>query len=87
MDEGRGEYVCVPKKCEDRIAWENKSCSLKEDFLLFDKNSDILTFGCYYYNNGKNNDNNDKEDVKTGRCVKREDCPSDYPGVLIFIYI
>jgi hypothetical protein len=105
-DEVSGEYICIPKECENRTAWKNKSCSLKEDFLLFDENSDFLESQCYYLkdmydndNENKNNNNNngkfdinfdydifndydDNENYDTkGRCVRKEKCPLDYPGV------
>jgi hypothetical protein len=98
--EASGEYACIRKECEYRTPWKNKSCSMKEDILLFDKNSNSSISECYYlnyiyddnntnnnkYNNNIYNDSNDDDDDDENydtksRCVRKEECPLDYPGV------
>jgi hypothetical protein len=83
MDEKRGEYVCIRKKCEDRIPFKNKSCSLREDFIWSEENCEDGDTGCYYTDSGDdiNEIDDDWRDVGRGRCVMKEECPSDYPGV------
>jgi hypothetical protein len=90
-DERSGEYMCIPKKCEDRTPWKNKSCSLKEDFLSVDENSNSLISKCFYDNNSNENDNilndyyDDEENYNTnGRCVREEECGLDFHGVCNF---
>jgi hypothetical protein len=108
-EEVSGEYRCIPKECENRTPWKNKSCSLKEDLLSFEENSKSLKSECYYLNyiyddgeksndndfdNNSNNNNmniyndyDDDEDYdRKGRCVKKEECPLDYPGVCNYFY-
>lgn len=97
IDEEKGEYKCTPKRCEDRNPWRNKSCSLKEDFLLSDENWNFSIWECYYLREEYDNDNMEDIDVEgpygdynyyyrdyiggVGRCVGNEKCPSDFPGV------
>jgi hypothetical protein len=62
LDERRGEYVCIPKRCEDRSAWRNKSCSLKEDFISIEEYSNNSNSRCYYFYDGVKNVKNDDDD-------------------------
>jgi hypothetical protein len=82
MLKDEGENVCIPKECDVRIPWENKTCSMKEDFVLIsedgNENEDGNTVDkhrnekCYYY---------ERIGDGYGRCVSEEECPSDYPPV------
>jgi hypothetical protein len=87
LDEKSGKYKCIPKECEDRRPYRNKSCSVKEDFLLLNNNnSDSLKSGCYYLRDKNNTDNVDDnsyyyDDSEVGGCVREENCPSDFFGV------
>jgi hypothetical protein len=101
-DKNTGEYVCIGKNCKDRIPFKNKTCSIKEDFLndidgesstvsfegvkcyYLDKDYDDSdnNYHYYYYDYGKSDNNN-----LIGKCVEDGECPVDYPGVFLFIYL
>jgi hypothetical protein len=92
INEERGEYACIPKECEDRTPWRNESCSLKEDFSNSNFSFNSLSSGCYYLRESYINNNNDiynnnSDDSEYGRCVSKEECPSDYPGVYFLCFL
>jgi hypothetical protein len=73
FDETKGEYICVPKECEERHPWKNGSCCVKEDFSLGEEGWNESIWGCYYLRM-------DGED-EDGKCIRENECPSDLPGV------
>jgi hypothetical protein len=84
IDEMREEFVCVAKQCEERKPWKNGSCSVEEDFLLSENENSVSTrVKCYYIKESNFNytDYDDDNNDKLKRCVREDQCPSDYPGV------
>lgn len=68
-------YTCIPKECEDRKPWTNKTCSAREDFFNEIGESNVE---CYY---------SKIEDDEIGKCVTKEKCDDDYPGVFILFHL
>jgi hypothetical protein len=71
-NENDNEYICEPKTCVDRRPWNNKSCSVKEDFL-----SSSSANACYFMKTA---------DGDGGKCVAEGQCEERNVGVL-FIYL